>query len=534
MTDVTLTIDGREVSVPRGATVLTAARKLGIHIPTFCYHDALSIAANCRMCLVETDRSRTLVPACHTQVADGMTVHTDNERVREAQRGVLEFVLVNHPVDCPICDQAGECELQDNYRDHDLQASRLATTKVRKPKVKQLGPHVVYDGERCILCTRCVRFVQEVAGSHDLTVASRGEHAEITTFPGRELDTPYSMCTADLCPVGALTTVPFRFRARVWWLSSTPSVCGGCARGCSIRIDTRRNEVQRYIPRENPHVNQWWMCDEGRLSFRAESGEDRLATASLRREGGMEPVKTREAADVAVAELDKLRLSGARIGVLLSPNMTNESLSNAVRLATEALSARRVYLGGRPEGEDQDELLIRSDKNANRFGAERVAEAAGVELLDFAAFEKDVQERGVDALVVFGAEHPVDNGTRRGLSDLRFVLSIATREAPICDGAHVVLPAAASFEQAGSFTNFEGRVQRLQAAVETSPSVHPEWKLAARLAAGLGVELPTGDAAAVFADLAERVPHFAGLRLDALGEHGLQPAGAPEAAGEGD
>ena len=530
MAEVSLKVDGRDVTVPAGATVLTAARKLGIHIPTFCYHDSLSIAANCRMCLVETDKTRGLVPACHTQVSDGMSVQTDNERVREAQRAVLEFILVNHPVDCPICDQAGECELQDNYRDHDLKASRLNVSKVQKPKAKQLGPYMMYDGERCILCTRCVRFTREIAKSNDLTVANRGEHAEITTFPGRELDNPYSMCTADLCPVGALTTIPFRFRARVWWLESVSAVCNRCARGCAIRVDTRRNEVQRYVPRENPHVNEWWMCDAGRLSFRDELAE-RVVSAQVKDGDGRRDVSTKEAAEQAIARLNELRAGEVRFGVLLSPNLSNEELSNALRLVAEGLPGARVYLGGRADGDDEDALLIRNDKNANRFGAREIASALDIELADQAALEGDVQAGAFGALVTFGAEHVLGDGAMAALAELDFHLAIAAQSSPLVASADVVLPACSFLEQDGSFTNFEGRVQAFAAALTTSKSVHPVWKIAARLAAGLGVELPRGSAGEVFADLAARVPYFQGLALAELGELGVSPQSAQ---GEGE
>lgn len=520
---VTLKIDGREITVPRGTTILRAARRLGIEIPTFCYHDGLTIAANCRMCLVETNKSPKLLPACHAQVMDGMEVQTESERVKDAHRGILEFILINHPVDCPICDQSGECELQDNYRDHDLKESRLSTRKVHKPKAKPIGPYVMFDGERCILCTRCVRFTREISKSYELTVQHRGDHSEITTFPGRTLDNPYSMCTADLCPVGALTTIPFRFQARVWWLQGTDSVCDHCARGCSMRIDTYRNEIKRYVPRENPHVNQWWMCDRGRVSFQGMS-ENRLAAARV---AGVDTT-TREAADAAIARLREARQGGTPLGLLVSPNATNEDVFAALRFATQALKTDRVYLGGRADGDDQDDILIRNDRNANRTGARAIAAALGVTLRSVADLAQDVAAGAVRGLVVQGAEHDLPGALAAAAGKLQPLVALAAHTRGLVESAQVALPACAFFEQRGSFTNFQGRVQRVQRAVEASSNTHPYWKLFARLAAGLDAPLGWTSEDQVFAALAAAVPSFAGLTIDGLGEHGvpLREAGA--------
>ena len=236
---VTATVDGKEVVVKPGTTVIEAAKSVGIEIPYYCYHKRLSIAANCRMCLVEMSNAPMgkLMPACQMPVGEGVTVKTDTPRVKEQQRAVLEFILLNHPVDCSICDQAGECKLQDYYMKYDRQPSRLDVPKVQKGKRVQLGPTVTLDQERCILCTRCVRFMREVAKAPQLGVAERGNESFITTFPGQPLDSKYSGNVVDICPVGALTSTDFRFRGRVWFMSSARSVCTGCARGCNTFLD---------------------------------------------------------------------------------------------------------------------------------------------------------------------------------------------------------------------------------------------------------------------------------------------------------
>ena len=267
---VTATIDGQEVVVKPGMTVIEAAKSVGIEIPYYCYHKRLSVAANCRMCLVEMSNAPggKLMPACQMTVSEGVAVKTDTAKVKDQQRAVLEFLLLNHPVDCPICDQAGECKLQDYYMGFDRQPSRLDIPKVTKGKRVQLGPTVTLDQERCILCTRCVRFMREIAENPQLGVAQRGNESFITTFPGVPLDDPYAGNVVDICPVGALTSTDFRFRGRVWFMSAAASVCTGCARGCNTFLDYLNDVTYRYRPRENDAVNQEWMCDQGRTSYK--------------------------------------------------------------------------------------------------------------------------------------------------------------------------------------------------------------------------------------------------------------------------
>ena len=271
----TITIDSTPVDFVAGESVIQAATRQRIEIPHYCWHPRLSVAANCRMCLVEVEKAPKLVPACQTECKEGMVVYTQNDKVKVAQRQVHEFLLINHPIDCPICDQAGECKLQDYYMRYQLTPSRMREPKVYKPKLKRLGPNVMYNAQRCILCTRCIRFMDEVAGERQLGLAHRGDHSEITTFPGKPLDSAYSLNTVDVCPVGALTSTVFRFKQRVWNLRRSPSVCPGCAKGCNVRVDQRSSQVYRMLPRENEAVNKSWMCDEGRLTY-AWANDERL------------------------------------------------------------------------------------------------------------------------------------------------------------------------------------------------------------------------------------------------------------------
>src|SRR5512142_988593 len=400
---VTATIDGREVVVKPGTSVIEAAKAVGVDIPFYCYHKRLSIAANCRMCLVEMSNAPMgkLMPACQMPLAEGVAVKTDTPRVKDQQRATLEFLLLNHPVDCAICDQAGECKLQDYYMQHDRQPSRLDVPKVQKQKRVYLGPLVTLDQERCILCTRCVRFMREVAKDPQLGVAQRGNESFIETAPGRILDNKYSGNVVDICPVGALTSTDFRFRGRVWFMSAARSVCTGCARGCNTFLDYLDATTYRYRPRENDAVNQEWMCDDGRLSYKY-LNQDRVLRAQLGRGGA--------AADrgAAVAEAARaLRAVAERKGLalLLSPVASLEDLMAAARVATEGLGLAEAYVGGRPDG-SQDDFLKRADENPNRRGLELVARAFGLALRPMAELAGAVERGAVQGLWAVGAEVP--------------------------------------------------------------------------------------------------------------------------------
>src|SRR3954466_1038246 len=277
---VTVTIDGKAHQFPKGTVLLEACNAVGSDVPFFCYHAGLSSPAVCRQCLVEVKGPRKPVTSCYTPVADKMEVETRSPRALDVRRQMLEFTLLNHPIDCPICDKACECLLQKHYFDWDGKYARNDGIKVRKDKVVDIGPHIVLDQERCILCTRCIRVCDEVAGVHQLEMADRGDHEVLTTAPGHRLDNPYSLNTVDVCPVGALTSKDFRFAMRAWELHTTASVCAGCATGCNDEIHHARAQIYRLVPRENQAVNKFWMCDEGRLTYK-EIRTSRVAGARL-------------------------------------------------------------------------------------------------------------------------------------------------------------------------------------------------------------------------------------------------------------
>ena len=527
---VTATVDGREVVVKPGTTVIEAAKSVGIDIPYYCYHKRLSIAANCRMCLVEMSNAPMgkLMPACQMPVAEGVVVKTDTPRVQDQQRAVLEFLLLNHPVDCAICDQAGECKLQDYYMRHDRQPSRLDVPKVAKGKRIQLGPTVTLDQERCILCTRCVRFMREVAKAPQLGVAERGNESFITTFPGRPLDSPYAGNVVDICPVGALTSTDFRFRGRVWFMSAARSICTGCARGCNTFLDYLNDVTYRYRPRENDAVNQEWMCDSGRASYKY-LNKDRVLVAREGR-GAAEAFEGLPSAIAAAARALAPHGKGGTLGVLLSPVASLEDVLAAAVVAKEALGAREVYLGGRADGW-QDDFLKRADQNPNRKGIELVAQALGLAVKPIGDLAAAVGSGAVKAVWAVGAETP-DEVVAAKLEAAEVLVVQAVNENHLSRHATVLLPAAPHSESDGTFVNFEGRAQRFELAYFPRGDARPHWALAAELGAALGLPYRFASGREVFAALGGRLGGALGdFHWDSLPSAGKRFGIVPLAAG---
>src|SRR5687767_615666 len=323
---VTLTIEGRQVQVAEGTSILEAAKAAGVLVPHYCYHPGLPVAGVCRMCLVEVEKAPKLAPACATAVAEGQIVHVHSGKALEARKGVLEFLLINHPLDCPICDQAGECELQDYTFNEGRSEGRLIEPKRFNP-VEDFGGDVLYVTNRCILCTRCVRFMDDVAQESVLNVSERGDRAVIGKFEGQDLTHPWSVNVVDLCPVGALLSKDFLNKARAWELDRTASICPNCTQGCNMMVETRDNMVVRLRPRPNEYVNSFFMCDYGRLNYRWMNRTDRLE-APLVRQGERLAATEWEVAIAAAAKA----LSGKRIHAVVSPSLSNEALFLVSRL----------------------------------------------------------------------------------------------------------------------------------------------------------------------------------------------------------
>ena len=528
---VTATIDGREVVVKPGTSVIEAAKGLGIDIPYYCWHKRLSVAANCRMCLVEMSNSPggKLQPSCQATLAEGVAVKTDTPRVKDQQRATLEFLLLNHPVDCPICDQSGECKLQDYYMTFDNQPSRLDVPKVQKNKRVVLGPLVTLDEERCILCTRCVRFMREVAKEPQLGVENRGNKSAITTFPGQPLDSKYSVNVVDICPVGALTSTDFRFRGRVWFMSSARSVCTGCSRGCNVFLDYHDGVTYRYRPRENEAVNQEWMCDDGRLSYKyLNNGRARLAKQG--KGAAAQPLGLDVAIAKAAEQLGAAAKAGV-LGVLLSPLASVEDLLAAATVAKDALGLVEVFAGGRADGR-QDELLKRADENPNRKGLELVAQALGLAVRPAADLAGLVEAGKVKAVWAVGTELP-DPALAVRLARAEVLVAQSHGEGPLAHQASLLLPAATVAESDGTFVNFEGRAQRFEMAYWPAGDARPHWWLAAALGRALGqAKLAFQDAREVHLALAPRLGGALGAyTFDSMPSIAKRPGIVPLAAG---
>ena len=545
-----ITIDGRPLEIDNSLTVIQAARDNGIEIPHFCWHPRLSVAGNCRMCLVEIEKMPKLVIACSTQVAEGMVVHTNTEKVINARQAVMEFLLINHPLDCPICDEAGECKLQDYAYEHSIGYSRFDEDKVHKPKRVELGPYVLLDDERCIMCSRCVRFCDEIARKPQLTFTQRGDHVQLTTFPGEQLDNAYSMNTIDICPVGALTSRDFRFKARVWEMSATETICPGCARGCNMNVWVRNNEILRQTPRFNADVNDYWMCDKGRLNtFRQVNSEQRIKAPLMTKDAGVVEVGWDEAISRVASELKQFRKS--EIAVIGSAFDTNEDNYALVRFAREVIGTRNIDFKRHVVEGDEDALLIRADKTPNSRGAYEVGVRPGENGASFEGIMRGIKEGAIKALYLVDDNIAADPEVAKLLSRLDFLVVHCCLENESTRTADIVLPTSTYAEKNGTFTNFQGRVQRIRPAVATleqdraldgfamsrldkfgsqydrwakglKRDARPTWRIIAAMASLMGVRFKYQTAEDVFNDMASHIDSFKGMSYRRLGNKGVQ------------
>jgi NADH-quinone oxidoreductase subunit G len=552
-----ITIDGKEFEVDPKLSVIQAAEQNGIEIPHFCWHSKLSVSGNCRMCLVEIEKMPKLAISCATQVADGMVVKTQSDRVLQARKAVMEFLLINHPLDCPICDEAGECKLQDYAYKHSIGYSRFDENKVHKPKRVELGPNVMLDVERCIMCSRCIRFSEEIAHQPVLTFTQRGTHVVLTTFPGTKLDNPYSMNVIELCPVGALTSRDFRFRSRVWEMSSTDSVCVGCSRGCNTHLWVRQNEVMRLTPRLNEEVNSYWMCDAGRLgTFKFVNGKDRLNGPLVRKEGRLVHVGWDEAIAKVVSELKGYKKSEiAGIGSAFASNEDNYVFQ---KLMKEVVGTKHVDFV-RHENEDQEDgFLIRGDKTPNATGARLAGVKPGDGGLDLEGILHAIEDGSIKALYVLEDDIAADPRFAAALKNLQVLVVHSAVRNRTTEEADVVLSCSTYAEKNGTFTNFQGRVQRIRAAVATleqdrardgfamsrwdkfasqndrwgrpiKKDARPSWRILTNVGNAMGAKLRYASAEDVFKEMAERLGGMKGMTYLRIGSQGQKvvPADQP-------
>ena len=459
-------LDGHEIDFKPGQTIIEAAKEVGVDIPHFCWHPSLTVAGNCRVCLVEVEKMPKLAIACATQAAEGMVVHTESTKALSARQAVMEFLLINHPLDCPICDEAGECKLQDYTYSHSVGESRFTEEKQHKDKRVPLGPHVMFDGDRCISCSRCIRFCDEVAGETQLTFVNRGDRVTIQTFPGKELDNPYSLNVTDICPVGALTNRDFRFKARVWDMSNTASVCPGCSRGCNVDVWVRSNEVLRLTPRENQEVNSYWMCDNGRLNtWKHVNSETRIDCPHIRREESLSKATWDEALSMVSSELQGFK--SPEIAFIGSGRATVEDNLILAKLATH-LHVTNVDFPRHVVPGSGDNILIRDEKSPNDNGAIKAGVKPGKDGHDLAGILKGIKDHKIKAVVAVEEDLAVLGADwAEALKKLEFLVVLASNFNSTTGLAKVVLPASTWTEKNGVFINFQGKAQRIRPAVVT-------------------------------------------------------------------
>jgi NADH-quinone oxidoreductase subunit G len=547
---IRIKVDGREIEVPKTmpdwqgkpqpTTMLQACQIAGIEVPHYCYHPKLPIAGNCRMCLVEfglpamgPDRKplmnedgspkiqKQVLPyepttprgaiACATPISPGMEIYPNSPATKQMREGVLEGLLINHPLDCPICDQAGECKLQEYSVEHGQAASRFVEAKVHKPKAVDLGPRIVLDDERCILCTRCIRFTKDIVGDDRLGIVNRGSYNTIAAFPGASFDNNYTLNTVDICPVGALTSKDFRFQMRVWFLKESKSVCTSCATGCNIVIGSRENRIYRYEPRENSAVNACWMCDAGRLNYRWIGHADRLTE-----------VRIRGAASTWTTALKEIssRLAAAPKGstaIIASARQTNEELYLLKKLAAK-LGAITDSI---PREGESDKLLVNADKNPNSVGA-RLTGICYTEMgISLPTIADGIRKGSIKTLIVFGEDVTKQEIPADLLANLDTLIVSDILPNETTKAAHYLLPGCAFAEKRGTFVNAKGRVQKFMKAVEPRGDARPEWEFLHDLVHNVTGSNGFSSIEGLFNQMAKEVPAFSGLEWAKLGDTGV-------------
>jgi NADH-quinone oxidoreductase subunit G len=523
-----ITVDGSVLDVPDDSMLLPVLLDRGLQIPHYCYHPKLSIDGSCRMCLVKVEGLPKLTISCNTPVRDGMVVDTRGPEVTKARQGVLELLLVNHPLDCPICDQAGECYLQDYAFEYGTRTARTQEPRRKLLKRVDVGPRVVLDQERCILCRRCVRFCKEITETRELAVFNLGDRSVIDVFPGEPLTNDYSINTADICPVGALLSKDFHHKMRVWFLDETDSVCPNCANGCNIKVGAARGTVYRFLPRRNDAVNETWMCDGGRLGYRYVN-DNRLRVPRLRSGTALAETSWGTALDEAARRLSELtrRDGAAALAAIVSPHLTNEELFALGQLIAGGLRVDQRDVAV-PVG-SSDDFLIKAEKAANGRGARVLGLAAAAGEADVETIRQRIEAGAIRGLFVTGTDlwEIWGEAAPTIFAKLDVLVVVTPNDHPLADLAHVVLPGLTFAEKNGTFTNFAGRVQRIHRALDpgTQPS---DGEIFVQLGRRFGMEVAPGlfEPRTIFAELTRQVPAYGALSWDTLGAFGASAAEA--------
>ena len=527
---ITVTIDGKEIAVPKGTNMIEAARRVGVDVPHYCYHSKLSVVGNCRMCLVEmglpavdpATKAPVIDPAtgkqrvnwmprptiaCATNASPGLHIRTTTPIVKECREGVMEFLLVNHPLDCPICDQAGECKLQEQSTGYGRGYSRYIEQKNVKPKRTVLGPRVMLDDERCILCSRCIRFSKEIAKDDVLGFIDRGSYSTLTCYPGKKLENNYSLNTVDICPVGALTSTDFRFKMRVWFLKQTSSIDTESSAGVNTTVWSREGVVYRITPRENDAVNDTWMADSGRILYKQIREGGRLE--SIRVKGSQGDL---DHAAKAAAHL----LSGGRVAVVGSGRSSVEEQFLTKKLA--AAVKAEVHLVSRV-GEG-DKLLVTADRNPNIRGALVTGLASALPSASLGALGAQIDSGSVTCVVAVGEDLVAAGITAEQLAKVS-VIYLGTHANPTSAAARVLIPTLTVFEKHGTFVNQQFRIQRFARAVPAGPGATDDLLALSRLVAAAGGPWLGSDVGSLWATMASEVPALATMAYGNIPDTGL-------------
>ncbi|MBU0945795.1 MAG: (2Fe-2S)-binding protein [Proteobacteria bacterium] len=474
---IKLFVNGVEVEVEAKKNLIDAISAVGIEIPHLCYHPALGADGNCRMCLVGIEDGRPpLVPACKTPAREGMKVLLDAEHIKKIQHDVMELELINHPIDCPVCDQAGECKLQDYYMSYDQKESRMTVPQVTKGKKLDFGSGVIHDQERCVVCGRCVRFCRQITKTGELGAINRSDDTRINIFPGRPLNNRYALNVVDLCPVGAMTSSDFRFKQRVWFLKKAPGICHGCAKGCNITIDHNRQKyeddiIYRFRPLLNKQVNGYFICDEGRLSYKQEN-DGRLIEARL----STQPRSIDEILTASTKEIDRAE----KIVISLSPNCSLEQMITIKALSEKLGATLTGYSEGYIKQDDGDDFLIQDDKSANRAGLQLLEIDNSRDTFTGAIREADLLINFNNNLLLSFAEKEISKllkGTK--------VITVTSHDTPFTTMADMAIPVASFSEYAGTVVNSDNILQSFGKAITKNIDLDDISGIAARLGSPL-------------------------------------------------
>ena len=507
--------------------MLQAALDQGIEIPHFCYHPALSPAGNCRMCMVEIEAGgrRQMTTACTSMPTDGMVVNTDTEQVIQTRKAMMEFLFINHPLGCPVCDQAGECILQDYGVEHGAGESRFVEQKLVQPK-KDIGEHILLYSDRCIRCTRCIRFCDEIPGTGELGYFHRGVHSEVDIFPGIRLDNRMSGNVVDVCPVGALLDKDFLFKQRVWFLEEVPSVCPRCSTGCSIWLHRNNNVLYRINPRVNPEVNGYWICDDGRYGWEYVMGEHRLETPMRRVGDDLVPTSWEEALEAVQEGLSRVKeeRGTSALAGFASGHLTCEENYLFGKFLRDVMGTDKVGIRVR-RGEEETFLCgftIEADKTPNLQGTQDMLKGLGLEVMEASEIWEQVEQGAIRGLYVLGGspEEPLTEDERRALGRVDFLVVQDISRSELASMAHLILPGAAFSEKDGTFTNSKGRVQRIRWAFSPPGEAKADWEVLRDVAEQLGGDFDYFSAREVMDEIGRCVPGYKGMSYESLGETG--------------